>query len=114
DTAAGPESWLRHFDETRSYGSVFVGSHVQGANAYSQHNTQISRLFRLLRIEVNAPGWCRFSTVPAQGAGVPQNQTRVRWITQMAQHSSLMQGKRGVVLGVANNRPIACRMAKAV
>jgi enoyl-[acyl-carrier protein] reductase I len=31
----------------------------------------------------------------------------------MAQHSSLMQGKRGVVLGVANNRSIAWGIAKA-
>src|ERR1700751_3672057 len=33
--------------------------------------------------------------------------------TPMAQHSSLMQGKRGVVLGVANNRSIAWGIAKA-
>src|SRR6185437_94656 len=31
----------------------------------------------------------------------------------MAQHSGLMQGKRGVVLGVANNRSIAWGIAKA-
>ncbi len=31
----------------------------------------------------------------------------------MAQNSSLMQGKRGVVLGVANNRSIAWGIAKA-
>src|SRR5262249_39422241 len=32
---------------------------------------------------------------------------------RMAQSSSLMQGKRGVVLGVANNRSIAGGIAKA-
>ena len=31
----------------------------------------------------------------------------------MAQNSSLMQGKRGLVLGVANNRSIAWGIAKA-
>src|ERR1700742_5234601 len=31
----------------------------------------------------------------------------------MSQHSNLMQGKRGVVLGVANNRSIAWGIAKA-
>src|SRR5438045_9382155 len=31
----------------------------------------------------------------------------------MAQNSSLMQGKRGVILGVANNRSIAWGIAKA-
>ena len=31
----------------------------------------------------------------------------------MADHSGLMQGKRGVILGVANNRSIAWGIAKA-
>ena len=31
----------------------------------------------------------------------------------MAQNSGLMQGKRGVILGVANNRSIAWGIAKA-
>jgi len=31
----------------------------------------------------------------------------------MSQKSGLMRGKRGVILGVANNRPIAWGIAKA-
>src|SRR5215468_3966694 len=35
------------------------------------------------------------------------------WVRRMAQNSTLMQGKRGVVLGVANSRSIAWGIAKA-
>src|SRR5215469_4924327 len=43
----------------------------------------------------------------------PKIKRQLDGLTQMAQHSSLMQGKRGVVLGVANNRSIAWGIAKA-
>jgi enoyl-[acyl-carrier protein] reductase I len=42
-----------------------------------------------------------------------QTSTQLDWMLEMAQNSGLMQGKRGVILGVANNRSIAWGIAKA-
>jgi len=47
-------------------------------------------------------GWC-----------TQKNPVEFGWKKRMAQNSGLMQGKRGVVLGVANNRSIAWGIAKA-
>jgi len=43
----------------------------------------------------------------------PDKGESIRTETGMADHSGLMQGKRGVILGVANNRSIAWGIAKA-
>src|SRR5215210_4875332 len=83
------------------------------ANVLSQHNTELARLFRLLRLRGRQPN-------PRADLGCTG---RERWCTSrpdqgpigttMSQNSGLMQGKRGVILGVANNRSIAWGIAKA-
>jgi len=78
----------------------------------AQHNPEKARLFRLLGVRRNRPaqgglgctgtnGWCT-SNAGSSSMG-----------SRMSQSSGLMQGKRGVILGVANNRSIAWGIAKA-
>src|SRR3954452_9505796 len=73
----------------------------------TQHNPVISGLFR--RRKHRAPGIGLYRDEP-----VVYLQFSTRSMeNRMPQNSGLMQGKRGVILGVANNRSIAWGIAKA-
>jgi enoyl-[acyl-carrier protein] reductase I len=58
--------------------------------------------------EARHPGICEILPPAAAGGG------RQYWGHSMAQASGLMNGKRGVIMGVANNRSIAWGIAKAL
>src|SRR3982074_3466601 len=69
-------------------------------------------LFRVLGLRDNSADGGRIWAVPAGSAGVPPDRSRSIG-NRMSQNSGLMQGKRGVILGVANNRSIAWGIARA-
>src|SRR5205814_5534985 len=92
---------------------MLIGPAGIGASVLSKHNTQISELFRLsqpLRSTLTGADlgfsrtecWCTSRPVQSSTTGKP-----------MSQNSGLMKGKRGVILGVANNRSIAWGIALA-
>src|ERR1700759_1275941 len=77
-------------------------------------NTRIIGLFRVFPQWGKRPHRVPIRAVPEGIAGVAQtSKSRDLVDGRMAQNSSLMQGKRGVVLGVANNRSIAWGIARA-
>src|ERR1019366_9295214 len=107
-----------------------------------QHNTEMTPLFRPLRLRGGQPGpgadlgctgwegWCTSRPVSwisgvlskPKFAGEGAAKCCELWIrdtssrsigNRMSQSSGLMLGKRGVILGVANNRSIAWGTARA-
>jgi enoyl-[acyl-carrier protein] reductase I len=78
----------------------------------TQHNTQLTRLFlpvALAEISINGSGFALY-----RGRVLVYLHIGGSWIgTPMSEKSGLMRGKRGVILGVANNRSIAWGIAKA-
>src|SRR6476646_7835412 len=98
--------WRNAVIDTRSLRSV-------RRERLTQHNTQLTRLFRALRLERNSVNPGRNWAVPRWSAGVPPTLYSSAIGNQMPQNSGLMQGKRGVILGVANNRSIAWGIARA-
>jgi hypothetical protein len=67
----------------------------------------MTHLFRSLEGAGNSVNPGRIWAFPRWSAGVPPTSYSSSIEKLMAHNSGLMQGKRGVILGVANNRSIA-------
>ena len=80
----------------------------------TEHNTQLTCLFQpLRRIGNNVSPNGEFGLDRTGVLVYLQVPQEARVETKVSQKSGLMQGKRGVILGVANNRSIAWDTAKA-
>src|ERR1700716_1997594 len=73
----------------------------------------MARLFLCSRSAGNSVNRGRIWAVPRWSAGVPPTPHESSIGNRMPENSGLMQGKRGVILGVANKRSIAWGIAKA-